>query len=130
MPQFKLEIVTPDRAVLDEEVESLIVPAWEGYLGVLANHAPLLSVIRAGEVTVSKGSNVRRYAIAGGFLEVGNNRAILLADQIEPVESLNADAIAKQRDAVKAKIAAKEDVERNKEELEKLDQWSRLARKS
>jgi F-type H+-transporting ATPase subunit epsilon len=129
MPQFKLEIVTPDRAVLDEEVESLVVPAYEGSLGVLANHAPLLSVIRPGEVTVTKSGNVRRFAIGFGFLEVGNNKAILLADQIESIDAVKPDALAKQKEATAAKIKAKEDVDKNKEELERLDQWARLARK-
>lgn len=129
MPQFKLEIVTPDRAVLDEEVESLVVPAYEGSLGVLANHAPLLSVIRPGEVAVTKGGGVRRFAVGFGFLEVGNNRAILLADQIESIDALKAESISNQREAVLARIKAKEDVEKNKEELERLDQWARLSRK-
>ncbi len=128
MPQFKLEIVTPDRAVLDEEIESLVVPAWDGSLGVLANHAPLLSVIRPGEVAVTKGGDVRRFAVGFGFLEVGNNKAILLADLIEPVDQLKRDALNKARDAARAKIAAKENVEKNQDELERLTQWTRLAR--
>jgi F-type H+-transporting ATPase subunit epsilon len=127
MASFKLEVVTPDRAVLDEPVESLVVPAFEGYLGVLANHAPLLCVIRPGEVSVISGGKTRRFAVGSGFLEVGGNRAILLADLIEPVEGLNRESLSKSREAVRARIAAREDVEKNREELERLDQWLKLS---
>jgi F-type H+-transporting ATPase subunit epsilon len=129
MASFKLEIVTPDRAVLDEEVESLVVSAFDGSLGVLANHAPLLCVIRPGEVAVTKSGASRRYAVGFGFLEVGGNRAILLADQIESVDEVSREATLKSREGVRAKIAAKENLEKQREELERLDQWARLARK-
>lgn len=90
MRQFKLDVVTPERTVVSEEVESLVVPAADGYLGVLAGHAPLLCLVRPGEVTVIKEGKGRRFAVSSGFLEVSGNRAILLADSLEEAHEIDA----------------------------------------
>lgn len=81
MTKFKIRVVTPERVAFDDEAVSLIVPAAEGYLGVLAHHAPLLALLRPGTVTVRVHEHaLRTFRIAGGFLEVGGNRATVLAD--------------------------------------------------
>jgi F-type H+-transporting ATPase subunit epsilon len=88
---FRLEVVTPERTVISEEVESLVVPADDGYLGVLAGHAPLLCLLRAGQVEVIKEGRGRRFAVAGGYLEVSGNRAILLADAMEEAREIDVE---------------------------------------
>jgi len=82
---FALEIVTPDRMVVsDDTVTSLVAPGSEGYLGVLANHAPLLVELKVGEVDVKRADDSESMiAVSGGFMEVGGNRAIILADTAE-----------------------------------------------
>ncbi|MDH7570297.1 MAG: ATP synthase F1 subunit epsilon [Armatimonadota bacterium] len=86
MPErtFSLEIVTPERAVLNREVTSLVVPGVEGYLGVLAGHAPLLTELRAGTVRARTpdGRQVQM-AIGGGFMDVSFNHVVILADSAE-----------------------------------------------
>jgi len=80
MADFKLQVVTPERIVLDETVTSIIAPGALGYLGVLAHHAPLLTTLSSGRLTVRRADEIREYRIAGGFLEVSNNVATILAD--------------------------------------------------
>jgi len=80
MADFKLQVVTPERIVLDETVSSVIVPGTLGYLGVLAHHAPLLTTLASGRLTVRQADESREYQIVGGFLEVSNNVATILAD--------------------------------------------------
>jgi len=82
--EFELEIYTQDRRVLSERVRSMIVPAADGYLGVLAHHAPLVTLIGEGMMLL-KGSKVGEveYPVSGGFLEVAHNHATLLVDRID-----------------------------------------------
>ena len=80
-PLFRLEVVTPESPVLSEEVQSLVAPAEDGYLGVLAHHAPLLTALRAGDLKVTRAAGEEvHYAITGGFMEVARNAAVVLAD--------------------------------------------------
>lgn len=87
--KFAVEIVTPERVVLSEEAESLVVPAEKGYLGVLAGHAPLLCTLRAGEVRLKTARGERLFATGGGFLEVVRNKATLLVDSFEEAAAID-----------------------------------------
>jgi len=78
---FLLRLVTPQRLLLETEVASLQVPGSEGYLGVLAHHAPLITALKEGKLEVKDPSGrVTAYHVTGGFLEVSDNRATVLAD--------------------------------------------------
>ena len=83
--EFKLTVLTPEKSVLDESVTYLQAPGLEGYFGVLANHAPLIAALMPGKFTVRKaGGTEEIYALSGGFLEVSDNTAVVLADALEP----------------------------------------------
>lgn len=84
MANFQLSIVTPEETVLEKMVESIIVPGAKGYLGVMANHAPLITPIRPGKITIHLEPDTELLlAISGGFLEVAHNKATILADACE-----------------------------------------------
>lgn len=87
--KFKVEIVTPEKLVFSEDVESLVVPAERGYLGVLAGHAPLLCSLRPGEIKVVRDGAESWLATAGGFMEVAGGKASLLTDSAEPVAEID-----------------------------------------
>ena len=92
MATFTLSIVTPEHILFEEEVEAIIVPGAKGYLGVLAHHAPLITPIVPGKLTVRKSANVDIImAISGGFLEVSHNRATILADAVEYAKDIDVD---------------------------------------
>ncbi len=80
---FRLTVLTPSRTFLDEEVTSVIAPGSEGYLGILAHHAPLITALGPGKLTVRTTEGTQIYALSGGFLEVSENRAVILGDAIE-----------------------------------------------
>lgn len=86
---FAFEVVTPARLITQEEVESLVVPAAEGYLGVLKNHSPLITALAAGVVRYRKQGALKRMVVSGGFMEVSNNKVILLADTAERAEEID-----------------------------------------
>lgn len=80
--EFRLQVFTQERKVLDEPVTSIIVPGEDGYLGVLADHAPLITTLGDGTLTIKRGTVEREMHIAGGFLEVVSNVATVLADSL------------------------------------------------
>lgn len=84
MADFQLQIYTQEKKVYDGRVTSIVVPAQSGYLGVLANHAPLVALLGQGTLTVKRGNEERQAKLAGGFLEVHNNVATLLVDALGP----------------------------------------------
>lgn len=81
---FTFRLVTPQRLLLETQIVSLQAPGSEGYLGVLAHHAPLITMLRPGRLTVRtiEGREIH-FAVTGGFLEVSGNRATALADAAE-----------------------------------------------
>ena len=87
---FQLDVVAPDRTIFSGEVASLVAPGTEGYLGVLADHAPLLTglAVGAARATTPDGRDIY-FAVAGGFLEVADNHATLLADAAERADQID-----------------------------------------
>jgi F-type H+-transporting ATPase subunit epsilon len=83
-------LVTPQRLLLEEPVQALQAPGYEGYQGILAHHAPLITSLRPGRLEVRDEAGKRAaYAVSGGFLEVSANRATVLADTAEPVTGID-----------------------------------------
>ena len=80
---FQLSILTPERTVFEGEVEYVQAPGSEGFFGVLAHHAALVTELASGELTVrQQGGHEDRWQVAGGFFEVSDNRATVLADAL------------------------------------------------
>ncbi|MCW5980734.1 MAG: F0F1 ATP synthase subunit epsilon [Bryobacteraceae bacterium] len=98
---FLLEIATPDRLLVSEQVTQAQIPALGGYIGVLPEHAPLLSALGTGVLEYSLGGHRRSIAISGGFVEVLPDHVRVLADHAE-----NADEIDVQRAQESLKRAA------------------------
>jgi F-type H+-transporting ATPase subunit epsilon len=89
---YRLTIVTPEEIFFEQEVTSLIAPGSEGYLGVLTDHAPLITALVPGKVTVKeKGGKELTYAVGGGFLEVFKNQVTILAHSIESIADIDYD---------------------------------------
>jgi F-type H+-transporting ATPase subunit epsilon len=82
MADLYFELVTPDRLVLSEDVHMVVVPGTEGDFGVMAGHAPYMSVLKDGEVAVYRtaGAAAERIAVSGGFAEVGAKGLTILAE--------------------------------------------------
>ena len=82
---FKLSILTPEKTVFEGDVSYVEAPGTEGYLGVLAHHAALVTALARGTLTVREASGAEsRWQVAGGFFEVSNNTATVLADAVGP----------------------------------------------
>jgi len=87
---FSLELATPDALIYQGKVTALVAPAVEGYLGVLAGHAPLRAALTRGKLRFDPaGAEPRWLAVSGGLLEVDRDHATILADAAEPVEEID-----------------------------------------
>jgi len=113
MPSLKIDIVTAERIVYSAEADAVIAPGVEGQLGILPHHAPLMTILQAGELVVRKGGQEEIMAISGGFLEVRPDHVIVLADQAERAEEI---------DAARAEAAKKRAEERLKTRQAGLDE--------
>lgn len=80
--QFRLQVFTQEKKVVDELVTSLQAPGIDGYFGVLADHAPLISALGSGDLTITGIDGTRKLVLTGGFMEVVNNTATVLADSL------------------------------------------------
>lgn len=110
---FSLQIVTPEREVYSSQVESVSLPGMQSSFGVLRNHAPLVAALEAGVVTIVDAELKKsRLAIGGGFFQVAQNQAILLADSAEFAHEINVErarASEKQaRSRLEGKLAEEE----------------------
>jgi F-type H+-transporting ATPase subunit epsilon len=88
--KIELQVVTPAKHILSEDVQAIELPGKDGYLGILPGHAPLLTELGAGILTFSTGGQTRSMTVIDGFAEVLPNRVIVLADESEKVEDINA----------------------------------------
>ena len=88
--QIQLEVVTPERRVLAEPVDSVAVPGLNGELGILPGHTPLISQLQTGVLSYTQGGVTRRLHVSGGFVEVNNDKVSVLAEIAERPEEIDA----------------------------------------
>jgi F-type H+-transporting ATPase subunit epsilon len=78
--KLALEIITPTKLVLSEDVDEVTLPTVNGEISILPNHVDLLTKIKPGEMTIHRNGKIELFAITGGFLEISNNKVSILAD--------------------------------------------------
>ena len=108
-------IVTPERAVVHEDVDELEIPGAEGYFGVLPGHAPLFSELKVGEVSYRKGNRWTFLSVAWGFVEVLPNQVRILAETAERAQEIDVDRAMRAKQRAEQLIArGGEDVDYNR----------------
>jgi F-type H+-transporting ATPase subunit epsilon len=91
MASIAVEIMTPERLVMQTQADSIIVPAAEGELGILSGHAPLLAQLEPGAIRLQRADGEELFAISGGFLEVANNRVEIFAETAEMAKEIDVE---------------------------------------
>jgi F-type H+-transporting ATPase subunit epsilon len=99
---LRVVVVTPERAVLDESADMVVLPMFDGERGVLAGHAPFVGQLGPGELRIKSGGAVKRYFIDGGFAQVTGTVVNVLTARAVPAEKLTADAATSARNAADA----------------------------
>lgn len=89
--KIRLELVTPERLLVSDEVDEVIAPGYEGEFGVLPEHTEYLAILSAGVLRYRKADEVRKAAVGSGFAEVTSDRMVVLADVAEKAEEIDVD---------------------------------------
>jgi F-type H+-transporting ATPase subunit epsilon len=114
---FDLSVVTPDGAAFEGEAEMVIVPGAAGEIGVLARHAPLVAMLKAGEIRVKAGNDWQSFAAGPGYFKVQQDRAIALVDEAVRAEEIDIEEA--RREAEEARAA----LERADSGDDEIDRW-------
>ncbi len=104
--KFKVELVTPTRVVLDQEVEEVIAPGIMGEFGVLIGHTPMLTFIKPGTLSYLENDKFTRFAVGEGFCEVLADRVSVLVDEAYAVEECEATAITSEIQSLEERLVA------------------------
>ena len=125
MTTLRFSLVSPEKVLFDQEVSMVVIPGFEGDIGVLPNHAPLLTLLRPGVVSIYEGTKVLiKLFIDGGFCEVTPEKCMALVTTGTPLDALNKTALEME---IKNLIEAKEDSQALQEQ-KKTDQYLEIAR--
>lgn len=120
---LRLELATPIRLVVAEEVAEVVVPGSEGYFGVLPGHAAFLTTLGIGELAYRQAGRERYLAVSGGFAEVGNDKVIVLADTAERPDEIDRERAERARQRAEQRLSG-----RTQEEIDFTRAAAALAR--
>lgn len=123
---FKFELVSPERLLVSEEIDSVVIPGADGEFTVLAQHAPLMTSIRPGVVTVNFGNNTDRYVIFGGFCDVTPDGCTLLAEAATKVDEIDRADVERRIQEAREDVADAQDDDTKQQAEEYLDQLTTL----
>ena len=127
MAGLHFELVSPSRLLFSGEVDQVIIPGTEGEMTVLPGHAPLLSTLRPGVVTVQKtGGSSDRIFVRGGLAEINPRGLTLLAEVAIPLAELNAAALSAQIKDAEEDVADAKDEETRRKAVENLEHLKAL----
>jgi F-type H+-transporting ATPase subunit epsilon len=117
---FNFELVSPERLLVSEKVSEVVIPATLGEMTVLVNHAPTMTTIKPGVVTVKLASGqVNKYVVFGGFADILPDSCTLLAESAVPANELTRDTLQKRIDTTEAEIG-KANSDEHKTKLEQF----------
>ena len=101
---IRLELVTPERLVLSEEVDEVVLPGYLGEFGVLPGHTQYLAILNIGMLWYRKGSAKTRIALGGGFAEVNHDRVVVMGDTAERADEIDVERAQRARDRAEARL--------------------------
>lgn len=103
--QITLEMVTPEKVAWSAPADFVVLPALNGEMGVLPGHAPFVVQLAAGEVRVTSGAEVKRFAVSGGFAEIKDDKVALFAETAEMSDQIDVEAARQALEKSKAQAA-------------------------
>lgn len=111
MAAFPFELVSPERLVFSEQVDEVVVPGIEGEFTVLAGHAPFISVLKPGIITIKSGGRTRAFYVRGGLADVNPQGLTILADNARSHEEVDQGFVATEITGAEAAVLAARDPE-------------------
>lgn len=127
MATFHFDLVSPERILLSGEVEQVDVPGSEGDFGVLAGHAPMVTSLRPGILTIKRDGGEMKIVVLGGFAEVSPTGLTVLADNAAALEEFDLALLAEHIKAAEEKVAKMSTSDAVDKEIARLDQFKSLS---
>ncbi|HLV89321.1 MAG TPA: F0F1 ATP synthase subunit epsilon [Candidatus Sulfotelmatobacter sp.] len=130
---FQLEIVTPEKKVVETAAEEVQIPGENGYLGILPGHAPLITELAVGEIKYRENSTEQRLAVAWGFAEVLPEKVTILAETAERPSEIDVERARKAKERAEERLSSGDpnvDVERALDSLHRAETRLDVAGKS
>jgi len=118
------EIVTPEKIVYTNEVEMVVAPTIDGEIGVLPLHAPLVGALKAGEVRVKIGEAIEWFAVSGGYVQVHEDKVIILADDAVPASQIDVERARQAAEIAKERLAELASGAEEADELDRDLKWA------
>jgi len=106
MAAITVDILTPEKNVLHTQADSVVVPAADGEMGFLADHAPLVAQLQPGEIRLRTGNDTQFFAVSGGFVEVQNNHVVVMAETAEMAHEIDIERARQAAERAKAALRA------------------------
>ncbi len=91
--KFTVEIITPDQTILKSEVDEVIIPSFEGLMGILKDHIPLITFLRPGLILIKKDQNEKKYYVEEGTVEFSNNTLLILTSSVKSLDDFDKNSI-------------------------------------
>jgi F-type H+-transporting ATPase subunit epsilon len=123
---IELNIVTPDRPIVKEQVDEVEIPGIDGYFGVLPGHTPMLAALSVGELWYRKGQEKTYLAIAEGYVEVLPDRVTILAQLAERAEEIDLQRAERARERASQRLQGKSDVDYMRARIALMKSLTRL----
>ncbi len=127
MSELQVDVISPEKPLFSGKASAIAARAWDGELGILPGHAPMLTRLGTGEVRIDHGGTVTRFAVQQGYLEVASNRVVILTEKAVAVEDSSwvkkADIEATEKELSETKDVARRD------ELEQRLAWMKACEK-
>ncbi|MGQ9760936.1 MAG: ATP synthase F1 subunit epsilon [Thermogutta sp.] len=131
MAELECIIVTPEKKVLQEPVDAVIVPLFDGELGVFPQHAPLIGRLGAGELRVRQGEDVKRFYIDGGIVEVFGKTVSIITTRALKASEIALDMVHEELASLsREKVTGDEELNKRERELRRLRAMVRVARRA
>ncbi|SCY87358.1 F0F1 ATP synthase subunit epsilon [Alkaliphilus peptidifermentans] len=112
--KFHLQVIAPDKILLDEEVEKVIVRSTSGDIAILHDHIPMVAPLSIGQMTIINDGNKREAAVASGFVHIDLEKTVIMADAAEWPEEIDVDR------AKQAKARAEDRLKNNYEKMDRI----------
>ena len=132
MNSLFVEVVTVEKNIFSGEADYLVIPAEHGDIGILPDHASLMTLVRFGELVIRSNNKEEYFAVLGGFAEVNQNKVVILADACERIDSINEKRAQEAQAKAAERISSKNeslDIERSLSSLRRADLRLKLVKK-
>ena len=103
--KFTVEIISPNQTILKQEADEVTIPSYEGQMGILKNHIPLITFLRPGIITINKTDVEKKFYVEEGTVEFSNNNLLILTSKAKELNDFNAELLEKSINEAEKKIS-------------------------